>query len=248
MMTPILKLMLALATVLGVVVTTVNSMPPRSQNLICDGNFKKDQLQNYAQQALKAIDSTRTPTASHVLAGKGQHVFNNNLLKFHRSVLEKLLKDLRGYDKHMKNLEKDLVIPLNEDHKKKIGTEMVVDFSPEDEYVDYNAVVYGAYVEKLREALVEYLKADTSDNDDERNRIKTQVELITNNMVNLDVYVDPMACDHLLKKKQKKNQNMKQKYYEIRGALRNMFQNILQDFKKVSEKIKDLYETNNWNR
>ncbi|XP_048037242.1 uncharacterized protein LOC125262495 isoform X1 [Megalobrama amblycephala] len=239
-----LKLMLALATVLGVVVTTVNSIPPKSQNLICDGNFKKDQLQNYAQQALDAINSTRTLTASQKLAGKGQHVFNNNLLKFHRSVLEKLLKDLRGYDKHMKNLEKDLVNPLSEDHKKKIGTEMVVDLSSKDEYVDYNAVVFGAYVEKLRHELVEYLKADTSDNDDERNRIKTQVQLITNNMVNLNVYVDPMACDHWLKKNPKKNQQFK----DIRDALRNMFQNILQDFKTVSKNIKDLYKSGKWNR
>ncbi|KAK9968779.1 hypothetical protein ABG768_003087 [Culter alburnus] len=236
-MTPILKLMLALATVLGVVVTTV-----KSQNLICDGNFERNQLQNAAQNALDVIGSTRTPTASHALAGKGQHVFNNNLLKFHRSVLEDLLKELGGYDKHMENLKQDLVIPLTEDQQKAISTTMVVHFSSKDEYVDYNAAVFGAYVEKLRGALVAYLKADTSDDDDKRNRIRTQVQLITNNMVNLNVYVDPMACDHWLKKNPKKNQQFK----DIRDALRNMFQNILQDFKTVSKNIKDLYKSGKW--
>ncbi|KAK9968782.1 hypothetical protein ABG768_003090 [Culter alburnus] len=245
-MTPTLKLMLALATVLGVVVTTVNSMPPKSQNLICDGNFEKDQLQNAAQNALNAIGSKRTLTASHELAGKGQHVFNNNLLKFHRSVLQDLLKDVGGSEQ-LNNLMEGLM-PLSKDQQEAIGNKMVVKLSPKDGYVDYNADLYGAYVRELREALVAYLKGCTSNNQGDKYKLhekRSRVQFIADEMVNRNVFVDPMACDHWLKKDQ--NKHAKQ-FYEIRAALKNMIQNILKDFKEVSKKIKGFREGNNCNR
>ncbi|XP_051763648.1 uncharacterized protein LOC127519991 isoform X2 [Ctenopharyngodon idella] len=235
-MIPILKLVLALATVLGVVV--------RGQNWICNGYFEKNQLQNAAQQALQAIGSTRTPTASNKLANRGQHVFNNNLLKFHRSVLQDLLKDVGGYEE-LNNLIEGLM-PLSQTQQNAISTTMVVHFSSNNEYVDYNAVVYGEYVGMLREALVAYLKACTSNNQGDKYKIqekRSQVEFIANEMVNRNVFVDPMACDRWLKE----NQNGVQQFNDIRAALKNMIQNILKDFKEVSKKIKGFREKNNCN-
>ncbi|XP_048037243.1 uncharacterized protein LOC125262495 isoform X2 [Megalobrama amblycephala] len=238
-----LKLMLALATVLGVVVTTVNSIPPKKQNVNQNNAALENQLRTAAEQALQAIGSTRTATASSALADRGQHVFNNNLLKLHRSVLEGMLNFL-GASEQLNNLEQYLRIPLSQLQREAISTTMVVHFSSDEFYVDYNAGVYGAYVEKLRHELVEYLKADTSDNDDERNRTRTQVQFITGEMVNRNVIVDPMARDHWVKK----DQNRLQQYNDIRAALMNMFQNILEDFEKVSERIKHYYESGKWNR
>ncbi|XP_048037253.1 uncharacterized protein LOC125262502 [Megalobrama amblycephala] len=233
-MIPILKLLLALATVLGVVV--------RGQNLICDGNFERNQLQNAAQQALDAIGSTRRATASHELADRGQHVFNNNLLKFPRSVLEDLLKDVGGYEQ-LNNLIEDLK-PLSQTQQDAISNKMVAHFSPKDGYVDYNAAVYGAYVEELRKALVAYLKGCTSNNQGDKYKLhekRSRVQFIADEMVNRNVFVDPMACDHWLKKDQ--NKHAKQ-FNEIRAALKKMIQNILKDFKEVSKKIKVFREGN----
>ncbi|XP_048037481.1 uncharacterized protein LOC125262708 [Megalobrama amblycephala] len=202
-MIPILKLLLALATVLGVVV--------RGQNLICDGNFERNQLQNAAQQALDAIGSTRRATASHELADRGQHVFNNNLLKFPRSVLEDLLKDVGGYEQ-LNNLIEDLK-PLSQTQQDAISNKMVAHFSQDELYVDYNAALYGEYVRQLRQALVEYLKAYTSDNGDNRrgiHEIRQQVRNIASEMANHDVYVDPMARNRWLLQ----NQDRAQVYYQ----------------------------------
>ncbi|XP_067255059.1 uncharacterized protein [Chanodichthys erythropterus] len=236
-MIPILKLVLALATVLGVVV--------RGQNWICDGNFERNQLQNAAQNALNTIGSTRTLTASNKLADRGQHVFNNNLLKFHRSVLEDLLNEV-GASEQLNNLMEGLK-PLSEDQQNAVSTTMVAHFSPKDGYVDYNAAVYGAYVEELRKALVAYLKGCTSNNQGDKYKLhekRSRVQFIADEMVNRNVFVDPMACDHWLKKDQ--NKHAKQ-FYEIRAALKNMIQNILKDFKEVSKKIKGFRERNSCN-
>ncbi|XP_051763645.1 uncharacterized protein LOC127519991 isoform X1 [Ctenopharyngodon idella] len=233
-MTPILKFMLALATVLGVVVTTVNSIPPKKQNVNRDNNSVREKLQIAGQNALDAIGSKHTLSGSQALAGRGQHVFNNGLLKFHRSVLKDLLKsNVRGYDE-LDNMVKDLRIPLIEHQQKAISTIMVVDFSLEDKYEDFNAEVFGEYARLLREALVAYLKADIYDDEDEKNIIKTEVQDITSKMVDHEVYVDPMARDRWLQE----NPKQKQLYNEVSDALIKMFQNILEAFKIVSKNIK----------
>ncbi|KAK9968781.1 hypothetical protein ABG768_003089 [Culter alburnus] len=205
------------------------------QNVNQNNAFLKDQLKNAAQQALTAIQSTRTPTASDDLAARGQHVFNNGILKFHRNVLE----DLVG-NEQVDNLVKDSIIPLGQTEKTAIS-EMVVHFSSEDGYVDYNAGVYGEYARMLREAFVAYLKACTSKNNNAREgiqKMRKKVQFIADELVNRDVYVDPMARDRWLHE----NQNHVEKYNRVRDALKNMFKNILQDFRKVSEKIRCIPE------
>ncbi|KAI2645165.1 ATP synthase subunit delta [Labeo rohita] len=112
-------------------------------------------------------------------------------------------------------------------------------------YVDYNADLFGEFVRELREALVAYLKADTSVSERERygiRKIRKRVHFIATGMVNHDVYVDPMARDCWL---QEKRTNV-QLYDQVRGALNVMFKNILQDFKKVSDKIRFFRNRNNW--
>ncbi|RXN16686.1 hypothetical protein ROHU_008243 [Labeo rohita] len=183
-------------------------------------------------------------TASYVKAKKGQHVFNNRLLGFHRSVLKKLLKDVGGYHEQLENLMKEVTIPLSRKEQNAINT-CVVHFRSNEFYVDYNADLFGEFVRELREALVAYLKADTSVSERERygiRKIRKRVHFIATGMVNHDVYVDPMARDCWL---QEKRTNV-QLYDQVRGALNVMFKNILQDFKKVSDKIRFFRNRNNW--
>ncbi|XP_048037240.1 uncharacterized protein LOC125262493 [Megalobrama amblycephala] len=251
-MRPFIKFLVVL--VLAVVgIMTIISVPQKKANSSNrtpvrygdSENLLDQKLRNVAQQALDAINSTRTLTASHKLAGKGQHVFNNNLLKFHRKVLQDLLRDVGGYEQ-LNNLLQDLVIPLSKAQRDAIGKTMVVDFSSDEFYVDYNEDLYGEYARQLRMAVVAYLKAHTSVYENERNGAKEnfqRVQFIANQIVKHDVYVDPMARDRWLQE----NKNRLQQYNNIREALMNMIQNILEVFKKMSENIKGFRERNNWN-
>ncbi len=113
--------------------------------------------------------------------------------------------------------------------------------------MDYNADLFGEFVNKLRNALVKYLKAETSDSEDGRSGIQEtqqQVRLIATEMGNHEVYVDPMALERWLKKKQSAKDM--ERYNQVRDALKLMFQNILQDFQKVSDKIRVFRKRNNW--
>ena len=118
--------------------------------------------------------------------------------------------------------------------------------SSDEFYVDYNADVFGEYVRELRKALVAYLKADTSPNQNDRYRIqetRRRIYSIAREMVNHEVYVDPMARDRWLNQ----NQNHRENYNLVRDALKEMFQNILQTFQKASDKIRVFRITrNNW--
>ncbi|XDV54823.1 hypothetical protein PO909_023028 [Leuciscus waleckii] len=124
--------------------------------------------------------------------------------------------------------------------------------SDKDEfYVDFNACVFGEYVRQLRMKLVAYLKADTSPNEKDRygiQKTRRRINSIAREMVDHVVYLDPMARDHWLN--QNKNQNKRKEaeavYDLVKRALKEMFQNILQAFQKVSDKIRVFRMRNNW--
>lgn len=118
-------------------------------------------------------------------------------------------------------------------------------FSQDEFYVDYNADVFGEYVRQLRTQLVKYLRADTSVTNNERDgiqKIRKRVQLIATQMVNHVVYVDPMARDRWLRE----HPRDAEQYNQVSHALGNMFRNILQDFQKVSDKIRVFRRRDNW--
>lgn len=229
---PIVPIMMIVASFLFVLIITprpnIHHKGPKIGipiSVYC--NSKESQLKNEAQKALDAIGSKHTLSVSYKRANRDQHVFNNGLLKLHSNVL----KDLRtvvGDWGRGEQLQLDLN-PLDQDKRKKIGTTMVAHFSENENYVDYNADLYGHFVKELQKALVAYLKAIIFNNEDDQNQMRERVQLIADAMVNYDVYVDPMARDRWLQK----NRGREQQYNDVREALRVMFQNILQDFKKV---------------
>ncbi|XP_056609716.1 uncharacterized protein LOC130426793 [Triplophysa dalaica] len=243
------KLILTIAAVLGVV-SSINSTIRWSENQICvvDSNsVELQQLRRSYQDALNAIGSQRTLSSSEKRAARGQHVFNNGVLGFHRSVLQSLLGEEGGYDEQLENLMQDLVIPLSRTHQNAIRT-MVAHFRWNEFYVDYNADVFGEYVRHLRAQLVAYLRADTSVIFYERygiQNIRQRVQSIATQMVNHVVYVDPMAAGRWLR--EHPGRAKAQLYNQVRRALENMFRNILQDFQKVSDKIRYFRLRNNWN-
>nr|XP_055032173.1 uncharacterized protein LOC129420988 [Misgurnus anguillicaudatus] len=210
-----------------------------------------------AQDALDAIGSNATLSPSKKRAKKGQHIFNNGLLKFHEKVLDDLQKDLleNDYiiipDEEMKVLKQRLDIPLNKTVRDAIRN-TTVRFSSKEFYVDYNAFVYGKYVKQLRGKIVELLKTSTAIEYDtnETENIRQRVKLIATKMVEHDVYVDPMARDHWLKKNKinRQQQQRQQLYNQVRNELQKMFQNILKNFLEVARSIQHFRRTNTWNR
>nr|XP_055032894.1 uncharacterized protein LOC129421407 isoform X2 [Misgurnus anguillicaudatus] len=235
---------------LGLSICMIRPIEPIDNN-----DFIRNQLQNAAQNALRAIDSNAVLSASEHRAGRGQHVFNNGLLKFHEKVLDDLQKDLLKNDNNiipdekMVLLKQCLDIPLSTNVRKDIG-DMVVHFGEKDFYVDYNACVYGEYVKQLRQGIVELLKSYTAidcDRDEARN-ICQRVKLIAAKMVEHDVYVDPMARNHWLKQNKNLQQQRQQQYNQVRNELQNKFQNILRNFLEVANCIRDFRWTNTWNR
>ncbi|XDV54827.1 hypothetical protein PO909_023032 [Leuciscus waleckii] len=98
---------------------------------------------------------------------------------------------------------------------------------------------------ELRKALVAYLKAETSPNQNDRYRIhaiRQRINFIGSQMANLEVYVDPMARDRWLNQ----NQNHHMAYDLLNRASKEMFKNILQAFERASDKIRYFRGTNNW--
>ncbi|XP_051536058.1 uncharacterized protein LOC127430352 [Myxocyprinus asiaticus] len=229
--------------------------PSRFRSRSPDRSSDQDEerkLRDSAQKALKSIGLNLERQGSRRLAGRGQHVFNNGLLDIHRSVLQDLLSELRGYDQ-LDNLLQDVSAFFNQDERNAISN-MVAYFSLDEFYVDYNAEVFGVFVRELRRELVAYLKVyiyppqkdkytSVSYNRDRALwRHIERVQHIVRMMVEHEVYVDTMARDRWLQS----NTGCKDLYEKVRQAVDKMLKNIIQDFKKVADKIKLIYNNGNW--
>lgn len=127
-------------------------------------------------------------------SGRGEHVFNNNILRFHSDVLKRFIeshsiKNLQGYNEQTMNaLGSHTLTPGTAED---IQQNMVAHFDPEDLYVNANALMYGEYSRALRAAMIDVLRrinpGDVTPED--RNR----VDNIIDNMNNLQIYVDQLA-------------------------------------------------------
>lgn len=125
---------------------------------------------------------------------RGEHVFNNNILKFHSKVLKEFIQrhhidNLRGYNQQAMDTLGRHTLPQNTETD--IQTNMVVHFEQDEFYVNANAVLYGEYCRALRDAL---LKVLSHINPDEVTEEETGwVKKLTDFMNNLQIYVDHMA-------------------------------------------------------
>ncbi|KAK2915684.1 hypothetical protein Q8A67_000058 [Cirrhinus molitorella] len=127
---------------------------------------------------------------------RGEHVFNNDILKFHFKVLTEFIQshhidNLQGYNQQtMDELGRH---PLSQNTAEEIQTHMVVDFDEDEFYVNANGVVYGVYCRALREALLDVLRNINPDDVTEEER--RRVNFVIDNMNNLQIYVDEFAKD-----------------------------------------------------
>ncbi len=153
---------------------------------------------------------------------RSEHVFNNNILKFHSKVLKEFkerhrIDKQRGYDQHQQALKELGKHTLTPDTAREIQTHMVVHFDEDEFYVNANAVVYGVYCSVLREAMLVVLGHKNPGDVTEAE--KQSVNLVIDNMNNRQIYVD-----HMAKVKWIANIATRQaRFEEVRGEVVHMY-------------------------
>ncbi|XP_073690552.1 uncharacterized protein [Garra rufa] len=151
---------------------------------------------------------------------KGEHVFNNSILGFHSDVLTKFkrshdIDNKPGYNQQaMDELGRHTLSPNT---AKDIQTNMVVDFSEDEFYVNANAVVYGIYCRALRGALLDVLRRKYPNGVTEEER--QRVNFVIDDMNNLEIYVDQLAKDKWINNKQTRQTRFEQ----VRQEVGNMY-------------------------
>ncbi|KAM9450498.1 uncharacterized protein Hap1MRO34_021102 isoform 2-T3 [Clarias gariepinus] len=152
-------------------------------------------------------------------AKRGEHVFNNGILKFHSKVLnafvEKYLYELQKYDGEALDEFKGHTLPQNT--AKDIGENMVVTISTDEFYVNVNALLYGTFSKALHRAMLSVLgctkQCDVTVKD--KLRVKTVVDI----MNKYEIYVD-----HFAKAKWIANNGVR-RFEEVRGQVVTMYEN-----------------------
>ncbi|XP_043077218.1 uncharacterized protein LOC122326419 [Puntigrus tetrazona] len=148
---------------------------------------------------------------------RGEHVFNNNILKFHSKVLKDFIENKIYNEQAVATLTGHTLPPNTAED---IQRHMVVHF--EDElYVNANAVTYGRYCAALRDAMLRVLSRTDQERVTQNDR--QQVNHIINNMNNHQVYVDELAKEEWIR--QDRRGARQARFEEVRLQVVNMYEN-----------------------
>ncbi len=156
---------------------------------------------------------------------RGEHVFNNNILKFHSNVLTDFIKinnigNLQGYDQNQQAINESGKHTLPQITETDIQTNMVVHFDKDEFYVNANAVFYGEYCKALRDALLKVLSHINPDEVTQEER--QRVIFVIDNMINLQIYVDQLAMVKWISKQTNTTQ-AQTRFDNVRGKVANMY-------------------------
>ncbi len=125
---------------------------------------------------------------------RGEHVFNNNILKFHSKVLKKFIKIHRigNLKEHNQQAVTELdghTLPQNTETD--IRTNMVVHFGADEFYMNANAVEYGEYCRVLTKAMIAVLNHINPEH--VTCKEKQWVNFVIDYMNKYEIYVDQLA-------------------------------------------------------
>lgn len=153
-------------------------------------------------------------------SGRGEHVFNNDILKFHLGVLtdfiqQRHINDIPGFNQQVMNELGRHTLPQNTAND--IQNNMVVHFEVGDFYVNANGVIYGEYCRALRAALLAVL--NHLNPADVPVELREDLNFIINNMNNLQVYVDDLAKERWINN----IQNRLVRFEQVRGQVADMY-------------------------
>ncbi len=147
---------------------------------------------------------------------RGEHVFNNDILKFHSKMLTpKYLNQPRYNQPAVNELGRHTLTPKTAED---IEKNMVVDFNQDDFYVNVNAVLYGVYCRALREGMLDVLRHKKPDDVTETER--ERVNSVIDNMNKRQIYVDHMAKDKWIARQRGTRQA---RFEEVRGEVVHMY-------------------------
>ncbi len=191
---------------------------------------KVEKINNDMLEKIRIIEPKYSKELKEELKGskRDEHVFNNNILRFHSDVLKKFIEindidNLRGYDQHQEAVDELGSHTLPQNTATDIQTNMKAYFDEDEFYVNANAVVYGVYCRALREALLAVLRhinpGDVTEVERER------VNLIIDNMNKLEIYVDHMAKDKWITSQRNRRQVQiaQKRFEEVRGEVVHMY-------------------------
>ncbi|XP_028821470.1 uncharacterized protein LOC114773115 [Denticeps clupeoides] len=167
---------------------------------------KMIEIKNMIQEAFRRIDpdyqiGKQVLKDTGVRSERGEHVINNDVLKFHIKIEQKFLTERR--------VQRDVECPLDEIIQNDIMYEMVAEFEPYELYINVNAVIYGFYCGVLRITLLMLLEPTSQMNSNplpavqnwriqmlrrtEEVNWRDEADRIITNMNACQAYVDPFA-------------------------------------------------------
>ncbi len=153
---------------------------------------------------------------------RGEHVFNNNILKFHSDVLKEFIQryhidELQGYNQHQQAVKELGRRTLPKNTETDIQTNMVVDFGADELYVNANAVLYGIFCSALREAMFNVLRHINPG--EVKVDKKQRLNFVIYNMNYHEIYVDPLARDKWIANKV----TNQARFERVRGEVAHMY-------------------------
>ncbi len=151
---------------------------------------------------------------------RGEHVFNNDILKFHSKVLTEFIQrysitNRQGYNQQAMNELGRHTLPQNT--AEEIKTHMVVHFGEDELYVNANGVVYGVFCRALRDAILVVLGHINPGGVTVAEREK--VNSLIDDMNNLQIYVDELARDRWIGN----NATKRTRFEQVRGEVAHMY-------------------------
>ncbi len=181
--------------------------------------IKKDMLekirivdQNFQVELKKELERSK----------RGEHVFNNNILRFHSDVLNNFIQsnhidNLQGYNQHQQAMDTLGRHTLSQNTETDIQTNMVVHFGEDEFYVNANGVVYGVYCRVLRVAILALLNHINPDDVTQEERL--WVQFVIDNMNNRQIYVDELARDRWIGN----DATRRIRFERVRGEVAHMY-------------------------
>lgn len=157
-------------------------------------------------------------------SGRGEHVFNVNILKFHTKVEKKIKKSAIKFSNcTCENISEFLQQHIHKNSfldsdTKKAVREMVVNFDVNEVYINYNSVVYGIYIHELTSTLVDFFE-----NADSMNELRKRLNRIIDGMNKFQVFVDFFAQEKwIMNYKSSKDINTNSNKAKIEMVIKNI--------------------------
>lgn len=186
-----------------VLVEYVCSVPVSKKKTPSHKSRKKEETEKMLKIRQEMLEKIRLIKPDYVLSTelqretrgskRGEHVFNNNILKFYSTVVRTEFGPINLFYsnlfEYMSNKTHMGYHRLRPDIEQDICSKMVVTFDETDFYVNANSFIYGVYSKELRSALLKVLLNPHLHTRSDAKRVNHITDLMNDH----GIYVDQMA-------------------------------------------------------